>query len=55
MIDELSKTAALAKADLDESLARLSKIEAAVGSDLAELRVLNNDTTSGDSATAPHA
>ena len=50
MIDELTKTAALAKADLNESLARLSKIEAAVGSDLAELRVLNNDATSGDSA-----
>ncbi len=48
MIDELTKTATLADADLKGSLARLSKIEAAVGSDLAELRVLNNDATSGD-------
>jgi uncharacterized protein involved in exopolysaccharide biosynthesis len=49
MIDELSKTVTLADADLKGSLARLSKLEAAVGSDLAELRVLN-DATSGDSA-----
>ena len=48
MIDELTKTATLADSDLKGSLARLSKIEAAVGSDLAELRVLNNDATSSD-------
>ncbi len=48
MIDELTKTATLADSDLKGSLARLSKIEAAVGSDLAELRVLNNEATSDD-------
>jgi uncharacterized protein involved in exopolysaccharide biosynthesis len=50
MIDELNKTVTLAKNDLNGSLARLSKTETAVGSDLAELRVLNNDANSGDSA-----
>ncbi len=50
MIDELNKTVALAKNDLNGSLARLSKTEAGVGSDLAELRVLNNDANSGDGA-----
>ena len=50
MIAELTKTAAVAKADLKGSIARLSKIERQVGSDLAELRVLNNEATSGDSA-----
>ena len=49
MIEELNKTATLAKADLGDSLARLGKIEASVGSDLAELRVLN-DATTGDTA-----
>ena len=48
MIDELNKTVTLAKNDLNGSLARLSKIETGVGSELAELRVLNNDMTSGD-------
>ena len=50
MIAELTKTAAVAKADLGDSIARLSKTERQAGSDLAELRVLNNDATSGDSA-----
>ena len=50
MIAELTKTAAVAKADLNGSIARLSKIERQVGSDLSELRVLNNEATSGDSA-----
>ena len=50
MIAELTNTAAVAKADLGESIARLSKTERQVGSDLSELRVLNNDATSGDSA-----
>jgi uncharacterized protein involved in exopolysaccharide biosynthesis len=50
MIDELNKTVTLAKNDLSGSLARLSKTETAVGSDLAELRVLSNDANSGDSA-----
>ena len=48
MIDELAKTVALTRADLDESTAALSKIETEVGSDLAELRVLH-DASSGDS------
>ena len=52
MIDEINKTVTLANADLKGSLAGLSQIEAAVGSDLAELRVLNNDAGSGDSAIA---
>jgi uncharacterized protein involved in exopolysaccharide biosynthesis len=49
MIEELTKTVNLSKANRDESLASLSKTEKAVGADLAELRVLN-DATSGDSA-----
>ena len=52
MIDEINKTVTLANADLKASLARLSQIETAVGSDLAELRVLDNDAGSGDSAIA---
>ena len=47
MIDELNKAAALARANLAESIARLNKIETHVGSDLAELRLLN-DSTSND-------
>jgi len=49
MTDELVKTVHLAKADLDDSTARLREIEKQVGSDLAELRVLN-EPGSGDSA-----
>lgn len=49
MTDELVKAVHLAKADLDESTARLSGIERQVGSDLAELRALNQ-AGNGDSA-----
>ena len=49
MIDELAKTVVPAKADLDESTARVSAVERAVGADLAELRILQ-DTASGESA-----
>jgi uncharacterized protein involved in exopolysaccharide biosynthesis len=48
-IDELLNAAQLARTDLSESTARLSQIEREVGSDLAELRILN-DAPSGDSA-----
>ena len=40
MIDELVKTVELAKTDLGESTVRLTAIETQVGSDLAELRAL---------------
>lgn len=40
MIDELAKTVGVAKADLTETTARLTDIEKKVGSDLAELRAL---------------
>jgi len=49
MIEELTKTVALAKADLDAATATLSATENRVGSDLAELRSMQ-DATSGDSA-----
>ena len=49
MISELAKPVNLARADLDESTARLTKIETQVGSDLAELRILQ-DASSGESA-----
>ena len=49
MIEELTKTVALAKADLDAATKKLSITEARVGSDLAELRAMQ-DVTSGDSA-----
>ena len=49
MIEELTKAANLAKADLAESTGRLAEIETQVGSDLAELRILH-DSTSGESA-----
>jgi uncharacterized protein involved in exopolysaccharide biosynthesis len=49
MIGELSKTVALAKADLDAATARLSAIETRVGSDLGELRSMQ-DVAASDSA-----
>jgi uncharacterized protein involved in exopolysaccharide biosynthesis len=49
MVDELTKTVTLAKADLDESTARLAAIEKRVGSNLAELRFLH-ENGAGDSA-----
>ena len=48
MIDELVKTVHLSKADLNDSTARLTAIEKQVGSDLAELRTLD-DGSSGES------
>lgn len=48
MIDELLKTVHLARADLDRSTAKLTAIEKRVGSDLAELRALD-DAGSGES------
>jgi len=49
MIDELAKAVHLAKADLEESTTRVTSIESKVGSDLAELRALQ-ESASGDSA-----
>jgi uncharacterized protein involved in exopolysaccharide biosynthesis len=49
MIDELVKAGNMARNDLLESTARLTRIEEHVGADLAELRVLH-DASSGDSA-----
>jgi uncharacterized protein involved in exopolysaccharide biosynthesis len=49
MIDELLKTVHLAQADLKESTGRLAAIETHVGSDLAELRALQ-EPAAGDSA-----
>jgi uncharacterized protein involved in exopolysaccharide biosynthesis len=49
MIDELSKTVRLAKADLDEATAALAATEHGVGSDLAELRSMQ-EMASSDSA-----
>jgi len=46
--DELTKSASLAQQDLAEATTALSQIEQSVGSDLAELRILN-DSPSGDS------
>ncbi len=48
MIGELTNAVHLAQVDLDEATAKLSVIEKEVGSDLAELRILN-DATNGDS------
>lgn len=45
---ELQKTVALAQADLDRATNQLAAIETEVGSDLGELRILN-DSGSGDS------
>jgi len=49
MIEELAKTAQLARADLDESTRRLTEVESKVGSDLPELRCLH-EAGNGDSA-----
>jgi uncharacterized protein involved in exopolysaccharide biosynthesis len=49
MVDELSKTVSLAKADLDAATGRLSATENHVGSDLGELRSMQDIATS-DSA-----
>lgn len=49
MIDELVKTAAMARTDLDESTARLTEIERGVGSDLTELRGMD-DPSAGESS-----
>jgi uncharacterized protein involved in exopolysaccharide biosynthesis len=49
MIDELTKTVHLAKADLDEATASLASTEHQVGSDLAELRSMQ-EMASSDSA-----
>ncbi len=49
MIDELTKTVRLASADLDEATGRLAVTERGVGSDLAELRSMQ-DMASSDSA-----
>jgi polysaccharide biosynthesis transport protein len=49
MIDELSKTVHLAKTDLGQATAALAATENRVGSDLAELRSMQ-DMTSSDSA-----
>jgi polysaccharide biosynthesis transport protein len=48
MVDELTKTVTLSRADLKAASDRLSKIDAEVGSDLGELRTLA-DALSGDS------
>lgn len=49
MIDELFKAMGLAKADLADSTGRLNQLERKVGSNLAELRVLQ-ESSSGESA-----
>jgi succinoglycan biosynthesis transport protein ExoP len=54
MMDELSKTVALAKADLAESTAHLSATEKHVGGDLAELRAMQ-DVGAGESALRRNA
>jgi len=51
MIDELSKSVKMARADQQESTAKLAEIEQSVGGDLAELRGLN-DSVSGEGALA---
>ena len=48
MVTELNKTVELAQADLDKSTTQLSALEMEVGSDLAELRLLN-ENSSGES------
>jgi len=47
MINELENAAVLAEADLQETTVRLSALEAHVGGDLAELRILN-EASSGE-------
>lgn len=47
-IEELTKATALAQADVNSATGALAKLEQSVGSDLAELRILN-DLPSGDS------
>jgi uncharacterized protein involved in exopolysaccharide biosynthesis len=49
MIRELEKTVRIAQDDLADSTRRLNDLERHVGSDLGELRILN-DTTGGESA-----
>jgi uncharacterized protein involved in exopolysaccharide biosynthesis len=49
MVEELTKTVALAKADLDRATAKLESTEKQVGSDLAELRSMQ-DMAASDSA-----
>ena len=49
MVDELVKTVQLAKADLEESTARLAAVEKQVGSDLAELRALGENSSADSS------
>ena len=49
MVDELTKTVSLAKADLDRATAAIQLTENHMGSDLAELRSMQ-DLASGDSA-----
>lgn len=48
MIDELSKAASLAEADLQATTQQLSELESSVGADLAELRTLL-ESSSGES------
>jgi uncharacterized protein involved in exopolysaccharide biosynthesis len=48
IVAELEKTAALAERDLDAATRELAALEAEVGSDLGELRILN-DSAAGDS------
>jgi len=48
LIDELTRTEQLVRADLDRATQRLAELENEVGSDLAELRILN-ESASGDS------
>jgi len=49
MVEELTKTVALAKTDLDRATAKVESIEKRVGSDLAELRSMQ-DMAASDSA-----
>ena len=48
MVEELTKTVALARADLDRATAALESTEKRVGSDLAELRSMQ-DMAASDS------
>ncbi len=48
LIDELTKTAEMVRSDLNEATRQLADKERAVGSDLAELRILN-ESSSGES------
>jgi uncharacterized protein involved in exopolysaccharide biosynthesis len=49
MIDELANTVALARADVSDATARLTEIEGKVGSNLAELRFLQDNSASDSS------